>query len=523
MKKMDRNNIESEKNNKVDKKNKIQNNIKSIDTNKNYYQDSISNIINQLKGYQNLGSAPIIYEIERSLEKTQEFNQKQIIQEFNENENEDSIDFRDQSILNYLKQVNFSFSENSKNKLNTLYFYIKNGYHILITGNTGTGKSYLSEVVCEILQKNIIKYNCSENSKFSDLVSISIEEKKNINEIKYINGPLLKALNTKNSVFIMDNANLASVEVLNSLESIIDSGYIAYEEKDKLIKKSLDKEFCFILTVNPNKEKFYGKRKELPESFKNKFISIEFPEMTNYELYDIAIGKSKALEVNGLLKDYKKFTFDLISFHVKWSKNKKIQDNVACLTIRDILSVLDIISKKEEPIEAIMNIYGSRYIEPIKREMREIIFKYESFKKYNTNYKKNYDKIKNEFPKSCFKNTNTLELIYSCIFSLKYGRHPLIAGNYGTGKKFLACQLADYFNECINKKYVNKFKDFSIHLNLNFNTMNSSSNNILLKDEEQLLYIVYCTKNCKVEDLIGKPRVLDDKNKLIHYQDGPLI
>jgi len=37
----------------------------------------------------------------------------------------------------------------------------------------------------------------------------------------------------------------------------------------------------------PSKGKFSGTRKELPQSFKNKFISIEFPEMKRKELYVI--------------------------------------------------------------------------------------------------------------------------------------------------------------------------------------------------------------------------------------------
>ena len=55
-----------------------------------------------------------------------------------------------------------------------------------------------------------------------------------------------------------------------------------------------------------------------------------------------------------------------------------------------------------------------------------------------------------------------------------YGRHLIIGGNRGIGKKYLACKLGDYFNEYINKNV----------------------------DKTQL-YIVYCTKMSKMEDLYG--------------------
>ena len=42
--------------------------------------------------------------------------------------------------------------------------------------------------------------------------------------------------------------------------------------------------------------------------------------------------------------------------------------------------------------------------------------------------------------------------------------------------------------------------------------------------DKQQTYIVYCTKSSKVEDLMGKPRVSNNKNEdLIQWQDGPLI
>ena len=120
-------------------------------------------------------------------------------------------------------------------------------------------------------------------------------------------------------------------------------------------------------------------------------------------------------------------------------------------------------------------------------------------------------------------NKNTLELISTCIFSLKHGRYPIIAGNSGTGKKMLACKLADYFNEFIADKTndSNKYNyDYNSNMNISLNMSEKSKKEKI----EETMYIVYCTKSSKVEDLMGKPKVSSDKNEdLIQWQNGPLI
>lgn len=40
---------------------------------------------------------------------------------------------------------------------------------------------------------------------------------------------------------------------------------------------------------------------------------------------------------------------------MEWYKNEKIQDNIACLAIRDILTILHIILKGEDPTENYIN------------------------------------------------------------------------------------------------------------------------------------------------------------------------
>jgi len=50
-------------------------------------------------------------------------------------------------------------------------------------------------------------------------------------------------------------------------------------------------------------------------------------------------------------------------------------------------------------------------------------------------------------------------------------------------------------------------------INLNTSTNASATKSKSSKSEEQSVYIVYCTKSSKVEDLMGKPRVSNNKNE----------
>jgi hypothetical protein len=160
-----------------------------------------SKLLKNLAKYQNEAK---ISEIESYLEKIKEYEDPQNMNnnfKFKEIEHEDVIDFTKEETLNFFKARKFILSENSKRRLNLLYFCIKHGFHILIPGPTGTGKTYLSEAICDLLKKKMIKYNCSENTKFPNLKFTCQGDKNKFAGIKYIKGPLLEAITSKNTAF----------------------------------------------------------------------------------------------------------------------------------------------------------------------------------------------------------------------------------------------------------------------------------------------------------------------------------
>jgi len=106
-----------------------------------------------------------IEDIKKDLKEITQYQDKEGIinkTKFIEIKHDDMIDFKDEYNLNFFKEINFILSEDSKRRLNLLYFCIKHGFHILIPGPTGTGKTYLSEAICNLLNKKMIKINLLE-------------------------------------------------------------------------------------------------------------------------------------------------------------------------------------------------------------------------------------------------------------------------------------------------------------------------------------------------------------------------
>ena len=59
----------------------------------------------------------------------------------------------------------------------------------------------------------------------------------------------------------------------------------------------------------------------------------------------------------------------MVLFHVEWSKNKLIEDDIQCFTIREISAAVKEISEGEDPLKEIIIIHDMRYLSDIKKEL----------------------------------------------------------------------------------------------------------------------------------------------------------
>ena len=120
----------------------------------------------------------------------------------------------------------------------------------------------------------------------------------------------------------------------------------------------------------------------------------------------------------------------MVLFHVEWSKNKLIEDDIQCFTIREISADVKEISEGEDPLKAIIIIYDIRYLSDIKKELIKTVQKKESFKNKNVEF--NF-KIPEDFH-ICFPSKSLNQALESILFSFKNGRNVIISGKQGTRK-----------------------------------------------------------------------------------------
>ena len=276
----------------------------------------------------------------------------------------------------------------------------------------------------QIIEKKIIRFNLSSETTVPDLMGRYIGDKQSWGGITLKERPYKIA--TENGYFLLlDEINLVSENVLQSIEASIDSKVISVEIPGMPLKKIvINENFCLLATQNPNKGLFANKRQNLSQKFLNKFQPIYFPTFSKEELLEIAHKLSK----NFGYKGREKLIEDLIDFHYEWSKKPELKDDVQCLTIREIAATIDAISKGENPYDTVLTIYGARYGKETKKELIKTLNSKASFLAFQS---QNYS-LPNTFPK-CFQNKSLLDTMKSVEFSFKNKRNIILSGKEGKG------------------------------------------------------------------------------------------
>ena len=360
---------------------------------------------------------------------------------------------------------NFIFTENAIKRLCKLYNYLSLGIPVLLEGPTGTSKSLSVKIICDILGKNLIKFNLSSETTIPDLMGRYIGDEDSWGGITLKEGPY-KTAAEKGYVLLLDEINLASENVLQSIEASIDCKEISIEIQGMPLKKiKINNNFCLVATQNPNKGLFVNKRQNLSQKFLNKFQPIYFPPFPKEELLQIAKGLSE----NFGYKGNESLINDLVDFHYEWSKKSEIIDDVKCFTIREIAATIDAISKGDNPYDTILTIYAARYNKELKKELIYTLNKKSSF---IDSKNKNYS-LPKTFPK-CFHSKALLELMKFVQFSFKNKRNIILSGKEGNGLTQVSKWISTWYELEMNKS----------------------------KNEDS--YFSMITEETKMSDLIGK-------------------
>ena len=385
-----------------------------------------------------------------------------------------------------LNQIgSFIFTKKAISRLQKIDSNIKNGNYLLLEGPTGSSKTKSIQIYCKLKGLELIQFNMSGEITEEDLKGRILSDSNSFSGFKFKRGYFSEAF-INGKILLLDEINLANHAVLNYIANALDSKIIVLEQEENENGShifEMNKNFRLIATQNPNKDSFIGKREELPEKLLQEFNIINFPSLSKKELEEISI---KIAEKNGY-NDYE-IIRDISDIHFNWVHSNEAKASPQLFTIRDINSVINAISKKENPeypYDALICFYGMRYPPEERDSFKKLI----NEKKYISNRKKNYEFPRNQF-KYCYPTKSFKEVDKYSQIAISNGRHILFTGKSGVGITSIAKWISSKYSK-------NPEKDFTFIF----------------------------TPETTIGDLIGRfsPSCSDNfKNNIIEWTDGPL-
>jgi midasin (ATPase involved in ribosome maturation) len=333
---------------------------------------------------------------------------------------------------------NFIPTEEAKERLQKIKNFFDSRIPVLLEGPTGTSKTKTIQVLCDILKKNLIRFNLSSETTIEDLIGrLGSGGEDSWSNFKFIPGPFYNAFKN-GDVLLLDEVNLGQKSVLQCMETALDTGEIKQDIPGcGTIKEKMHENFIIVATQNPKIDGFSNQRDELSQKFISRFTVVEFPSFEIEELRNIAKGIAEK-------NKYKKSEIvkQISDLHYKWVyKEKDSKTSSQCFTVRDINATIKAISEGQEACDAVNCFYGSRYREKEFMHLMDIIKKEFTllYKDLNT-----IPELPKDFPK-CYSNFSLKKVFYFANIAKKNGRHLLIVGKEGSGITQVSKWLSWYF------------------------------------------------------------------------------
>eukprot|EP01022_Parablepharisma_sp_SALTPOND_P017058 TRINITY_DN2645_c0_g1_i1.p1 TRINITY_DN2645_c0_g1~~TRINITY_DN2645_c0_g1_i1.p1 ORF type:complete len:5413 (+),score=668.55 TRINITY_DN2645_c0_g1_i1:2932-19170(+) len=149
---------------------------------------------------------------------------------------------------------------------------------ILLEGHTSSGKTAMIEYLACKTFNNCIRINNHLNTDVQEYIGSYVPD--STGKLYFQEGALIEAVRNGYWV-ILDELNLAPSEVLEALNRLLDDNREIYIAETQTMLKAHPM-FRVFATQNPTEG--YGGRKELSEAFRNRFISLNIPEIPLSEL-----------------------------------------------------------------------------------------------------------------------------------------------------------------------------------------------------------------------------------------------
>lgn len=182
----------------------------------------------------------------------------------------------------------FIFTKSVKDNLKRLARVCSARLPCLIQGDTSIGKTSLIKWLSDATGNVLIRINNHDHTDLQEYIGNYMTDPTS-SKLIFKEGLLVQAM--RNGYWILlDELNLASSEVLEALNRVLDDNRELYIPETQEIIKAHPR-FLLFATQNPPGK--YAGRKQLSRAFRNRFIELHFDELPDSELLTIVENKCK--------------------------------------------------------------------------------------------------------------------------------------------------------------------------------------------------------------------------------------
>ncbi len=202
------------------------------------------------------------------------------------------------------------------------------GGHVLITGETGSGKTTYCQEVANQLGMKLVIINCGSttDARMSLLGHFSLRG----GNTDYQVAELIRAIQTPNTLIALDEVSRSSNGALNILLPLLDHRKsIFIEELGQEIR--VDDSVRFMLTANIGNE--YSAARSIDKAFLDRCMVFHFNYMTSKELWDYSVQAGYSAEAMKLMEPILR-AYDFIT------SSRKNGDLMASISPRTVLNCL---------------------------------------------------------------------------------------------------------------------------------------------------------------------------------------
>ena len=267
--------------------------------------------------------------------------------------------------------ADYVLTKSTRSYMTTISRAIAAQLPILLEGTTSSGKTSLIKHIAKQFGCPITRINNHEHTDLSEYFG-SYQPDQLTGQLIFRDGPLVTGMKQGHWV-ILDELNMASSEILEALNRLLDDNKeLLIPDTQEIVRPAPG--FLLFATQNPSGS--YAGRKMLSEAFQNRFIMIEFSDISMEELKEILSNRSTSRHLAPQYCEKLIATIQAIRMQLSHRNNNAVMTN-ALITLRDLFRVADRLPRTlSELAMGIFELIGERQRDPADKQLvAEIIAK----------------------------------------------------------------------------------------------------------------------------------------------------